>query len=212
MKISKDLLKRIIKEESLKLMKENQAFSNIYDKIDDVDAGFIQVNQKRFDQLRSKEEQAKDKEEYSELRDIKSEQSKVLSKLIKSYEKKLELLKELKDKIDSEGDSIQNEGDKVFSNKELNEVTDETLPVGQFLVIKSPSTETRLRKYTDGNKYQIVSTNINGLESGDYFSPKSEIRVGSPCKVDISRDIAGGPEYLKTIGFKTITTLVKNPS
>ena len=212
MKISKDLLKKIIKEESLKLIKENQAFSGIYDRIDDVDAGFIQVNQKRFDQLRNKEEQAKDKEDYSELKEIKAEQSRVLTKLIKSYKKKLELLEELKSSIDTEGDSLQSEGDRVFNNKELNDVNDETLPVGQVLIIKSPSTETRLKKYTDGNNYEIVSTNIKGLQPGDFFAPKSELKTGSPCKVDISRDIAGGPQYLKTIGFKTITDLIKNPS
>ena len=212
MKISKDLLKKLIKEESLKLINENQAFSGIYDKIDDVEDGFVAVNQKRFEQLKNSESKAKENEDYAELQNIRQEQSKVLTKLIKSFKKKTELYEELKNAIDSDGENIAFKGNKVFGDKELNEVNDETMTVGHILIIKSPTTETKLKKYSDGNNYQVVTTNIKGLQGGDFFVPKTELKTGNPCKVDIYRDIAGGPEYLKTLGFNTITNLIKNPS
>lgn len=212
MKFSKQRVIQIIQEESLKLLKENQAFDNLYDNIEELEDTLISTYESKLQSLKKQEDSIREKEDFSELNNIKAKQSKVVGRLIKSYEKKIDYLRQLKEKIEEESGAIKTEGDKVFNNRSINEVTQETLQTGEMVKLTSPGTETKMKKYSDGNHYQVVSTNIKGLQEGDILSPKNDIRKGSSCTMGVSRDVGGSPTHLKNMQFKTISDLIKNPS
>lgn len=211
MKISKAQLLEFIRKESLKLLKENQAFASLEDRLKDVDEGFVEVNEKRFDKLKNDEVKAIQNEEYADLQRIKQEKVVILGKLIVSYKKKVELLEQIRDGLKQELDELGVKGNGVFKDKSINEFTNEELKKGQLIKIKTISSETKFEKISDNNQYKIVTTTANGLQPGDVVVLPN-IQVGSSVQITVHRKIGDRFQEVGKPTLQNIKEITKNPS
>lgn len=210
-KINLDILKEHIQREGLKLMRESQASSHLEDVIGDIDAGLIQLYQKKFDKLKSDEEKAIEKEDYADLKRIKQDQVEALRKLIKFYEKKVEYLSKLGVEIETSAQEVGSKGISVFSNKSLNEFKNEELIKGSKVKISGGQKFFVIEKASENNAYKVLDTNIEGIESGDILA-LSDMKIGAPGNVRVYRKVNDRFEELKTMKFNNVTEIIKNPS
>ena len=209
-KITFNRLKEHIEKEGLKLLKENQP-SNLENTIEDLDAGLIQLYEKKFDKLKSDEEKAIEKEEYPELKRIKQEQVEVIRKLIKFYEKKVEYLTRLGSTIETGANEVGTKGASVFSNKALDEFRNEEFLKGNKVKISGGGRDFVVEKVTDTNVYKVITSNIEGIQSGDMLK-LSDMKIGGGGNVTVYRKIGERFEELKQMKFNNVTEIIKNPS
>lgn len=204
-------LLEFIRKESLKLFVENEAFSTIENTLEDVDDGFISVNEKRYEKLKAEEEKAKAKEDYSELQTIKQKQVEVIGKLIASYQKKNDLLTQIRDGLKQELDHIGMNGSKVFKDNPISEFKNEDFQKGQTIRVQTNSSELTLRKISENNQYQILSTTAPGLQPGDIIVLPN-MKVGDSAKIKVYRQIGARPQEIGDTVLDTIKAITKNPS
>lgn len=210
---NKTQLIEFIRKQSLKLMNENQAFAKLEDTLEDVDAGFVQVNEKRFEKLKGDEEKAMRDEDYVELQKIKQEKVGILSKLIASYKKKTEILEKMYSAIKLELNDLDTKGSGVFKDKTLNEFNNDDFEQGSTVKITTLSSETTLEKISQNNQYKVINTTIPGIEPGDVLTIPNLV-VGHSGKVTVYRDVnkSGRFEEIGTSGINTVKAVIKNPS
>ncbi len=214
---SKDQLLEFIKRESLKILHQEAFSSNaqtdseievVEDKISDLDAGFIEVNEKRLEKLNREEEVARDKEEYSTLQRIKKDKVVVLDKLLASYHKKIEYLSQVRDMINNENEELGIKGSSVFYNKPLEEfINDEKVPNNTKIKIETVSSEITLQKVSN-NSFLVIDTTVSGVQPGDIVRVSNHLKVGYQAKLDIFRN----NKALTSTILNNVTKLTKNPS
>ena len=205
-------LKKLIRNESLRLLSESQAFKHLDNVIKDIDEGFIQVNEKRLEKLKKDEQTATEKEDYVQLKQIKEEQLSSITKLVEAYKKKAEYLEQMKNGIQKELQDLGSKGNSVFKDKEVLEFKNEEFPKNQSLKLKTPKTETVLLKISDGNQFQVQKTSINEIKPGDILALPTEIKIGGDAIVTVYRKIGDKFQELNKMKMKNIQGIIKNPS
>lgn len=208
---NKAQLLEFIKKESLKLFVENQAFSTIESTLQDVDDGFVSVNEKRYERLKAEEEKAKAKEEYVELQNIKKQQVDVIGKLIASYKKKIELLDQIRDGLRQELDDLGVKGNGVFKDNPVNEFNNEDYQKGHKIRVQTNTAELTLEKISENNQYKILGTNAPGLQPGDVIALPS-MKVGGTAEITVYRNISGKFQEIGKTKLNLIKSITKNPS
>ncbi len=208
---NKAQLLEFIRKQSLALINENQAFAALEDKLKDVDEGFVQVNEKRFEKLRAEEDSAMAEENYVELERIKKEKVSVLAKLIASYKKKTELLEQIHDGIKQELDMLGVHGGGVFKNKPITEFNNEDFQKGNTVKFITTSSETTVTKLNDNNQYSIVSTNAPGMSAGDILA-LPDMAIGSSARITVYRKIGDRFQQVGMPELSNIKEIIKNPS
>jgi hypothetical protein len=211
MKVNINILKEYIQTEGLKLIKESETLEKLESTISDIDEGLIDLYEKKFDKLKKDEEKAVNDEEFSEFKKIKDEQAEVLDKLIKFYEKKVEILNKIGDEIKDDANEVGTKGRGVFNNKNLDEFKNEDFTKGTKVKIAGSSKYFKAEKVSDVNTYNVLESNITGIEPG-YFLKISDMKVGGTGNVTIYRKVGDKFEELKTMKFNNVTEIVKNPS
>lgn len=220
---NKTELLEFIRMESLKLLKENEAFSHlehpveaskedIEKKLSNIDKHFVEVTEKEFEKLQKEEETAIEKEEYVDLQRIKKDKVSVLNKLIASYQKKVEYLEELKSGISQELDSLGVQGSGVFKDKPINEFNNEEFQKGQSVKIRTASAEISLKKASENNSYQVLKSNATGILAGDMIALPFNIKIGGSAEVSVYRNIGGRFQEIAKTTLGNITQILKNPS
>lgn len=224
----KNQLLEFIRRESLKILNQEAFSSNgqsvnldqpitsdteeIKDKMKDLDDGFIDVNLKRLEKLDRDEEAAHDKEEYTELQKIKKEKYDVLGKLMASYQKKLEYLSKIREALGGEMGELTNKGSGVFHNKELNElVNDDDLPLNTTLKLNTVTSDILLKKASN-NSFNVLSTTIPGMQSGDMVTISPYLKVGHQAELKVFRNDGSKWKPLRVTIMNNITKIIKNPN
>lgn len=210
---NKDQLLEFIRKQSLKLLKENQAFADLEDKLDSVDASFVEVYEKKLDKLKADEERAMESEDYVELQKIKEEKLTALKRLIDSYKYKTKILEQIHDGLKKELEELGVKGSGVFKNKAINEFNNEDFQKGQTVKISTISSEVTLEKISDNNQYKILNSSAESLKPGDVLVIPNT-RVGNGVKVSVYRQ-TGEDGRFHEIGSPTlqnIKSITKNPS
>lgn len=214
---NKTQLLEFIRKESLKLLKQ-EAFSplentdTLEDRLSDVDAGFIDVNEKRLEKLNREEEAAIEKEEYVDLQRIKKDKFTVLGKLIAAHNKKVEYLNKIKEALGGELEQLGVQGSDVFRNKSINELNNEELVKGSKIKIQTISSELNLEKISEGNQYNVLNSNATGILPGDIISLPVNLKIGSPAEITVYRKMGDRFQEIGKPTLKNITQILKNPS
>ena len=208
---TKAQLLEFIRKESLKFLKENQAFSSLEDKVESVDASFVEVYEKKLDKLKSEEERAMEKEDYVELQKIKQEKVIALKRLIDAYKYKTKILEDIHDGLHKELEDLGIKGSGVFKNKPLNEFNNEDFQKGQTLKIKSISAEITFEKVSENNQYKILNSTSTALKPGDVIVMPNA-KVGNSVTITVYRKIGPRFEEVGKPMIQNIQAIIKNPS
>ena len=212
MKLNINTLKEHIQKEGLRLMnEETENLKKLESTIEDIDEGLIDLYEKKFDKLKKDEEKAVADEEFSQLKRIKDEQAEVLDKLIKFYEKKVEVLNKIGDEIKTSASEVGTKGRDVFSNKVMEEFKNEDIAQNTKIKIAGSSKFFIVEKVSENNTYNVLESNITGIEPGDFLKI-SDMKVGGSGNVTVYRKVGDRFDELKTMKFKNVTEIVKNPS
>lgn len=211
MKVNINILKEYIKKEGLRLISESETLEKLESTIEDIDEGLIDLYEKKFDKLKKDEEKAVNDEEFSELKKIKDAQAEVLDKLIKFYEKKVEILNKIGNEIKGDANEVGTKGRGVFDNKNLDDFKNEEFTKGTKIKIAGSSKYFKAEKVSENNTYNVLESNISGIEPGDFLKI-SDMKVGGSGQVTIYRKIGERFDELKTMKFNNVTEIVKNPS
>lgn len=190
---------------------ESENLKKLESTIDDIDEGLIGMYEKKFEKLRKDEEKAVADEEFSQLKRIKDEQAEVLDKLIKVYEKKVEVLNKIGNEIKSSASEVGTKGRDVFSNKAMEEFKNEDIAQNTKIKIAGSSKFFIAEKVSENNTYNVLESNITGIEPGDFLKI-SDMKVGGSGNVTVYRKVGDRFDELKTMKFKNVTEIVKNPS
>jgi len=210
------IIRKIVRKESLRMIKESQAsflneeVSTVDRAMEDVDDSVIEVNEKKLEKLNNEEESARDSEDFSELKRIKEDQVAVIERLVFGYSTKVELLQKVKNDLEEDLINIQTNGAGVFKNQELNEFNNDSFQKGWGLRLETPSYHVNLVKIADHNAYKVMSTNITGLES-EMLLQLPELKLGGAGNVKVFTK--GGSGYENSANFKieNIRKIIKNP-
>lgn len=212
MKLNINTLKEHIQKEGLRLMNEEaENLKKLESTIEDIDEGLIDLYEKKFDKLKKDEEKAVAEEEFSQLKRIKDEQSEVLDKLIRFYEKKVEVLNKIGNEIKSSASEVGTKGRDVFSNKPMEEFKNEDITQNTKIKIAGSSKFFIVEKVSENNTYNVLESNIAGIEPGDFLKI-SDMKIGGSGNVTIYRKVGDRFDELKTMKFNNVTEIVKNPS
>ena len=190
---------------------ETENLKKLESTIEDIDEGLIDLYEKKFDKLKKDEEKAVADEEFSQLKRIKDEQAEVLDKLIKFYEKKVEVLNKIGDEIKNSASEVGTKGRDVFSNKAMEEFKNEDIAQNTKIKIAGSSKFFIVEKVSENNTYNVLESNITGIEPGDFLKI-SDMKVGGSGNVTVYRKVGDRFDELKTMKFKNVTEIVKNPS
>lgn len=205
-------LLEFIRQQSLKLLKENEAFADLEDKVGSIDESFIEVYEKKLDKLKAAEEKAMAEEDYVQLQQIKKDKIVALKRLIDAYKVKTKTLEEIHDGLTQEIDELGNKGSGVFKDKVLQEFSNEDLSKGTVVKITTNSSDIKLEKITDSNQYAIIETNANGLSPGDILALPPLIKIGNPAKITVYRKIGNRFNEIGKPDLQNIKSITKNPS
>ena len=99
----------------------------------------------------------------------------------------------------------------VFNNKNLEEFKNEDIAQNTKIKIAGSSKFFIAEKVSDANTYNVLESNIAGIEPG-YFLKISDIKIGGSGNVTVYRKVGDKFEELKTMKFNNVTEIVKNPS
>lgn len=179
--------------------------------IEDIDEGLIDLYEKKFEKLKKDEEKAVADEEFSQLKRIKDEQVEVLDKLITFYEKKVEVLNKIGDEIKNSASEVGTKGRDVFSNKSMEEFKNEDIVQNTKIKIAGSSKFFIAEKVSENNTYNVLESNITGIEPGDFLKI-SDMKVGGSGSVTVYRKVGDRFDELKTMKFNNVTEIIKNPS
>jgi len=213
-----NIIRKIVRLESLRMIKESQAsflnedIDSLERTMEDVDDSIIEVNEKKLEKLNNEEDSAKDSEDFSELKRIKEDQLAVIERLVFGYTKKVKLLQQTQTNLEEELLNIQSNGAGVFKNQEMNEFSSEAFQKGWGLKIETHGSSTNLVKQSDANNYKVMTTNIPGLEP-EMLLMLPDMKLGGEghIKVFTKRVNGTGYENIKNFTLRNITALVKNP-
>ena len=210
--MNKKEILNLIKEtkEGLRILNETQAFELLLKKNDELEETFIIGLEKKFDDLLKKEKDALEVEDFIELKNIKEEQKEAARKLSIIFEKKTENYHAIYSAILTQLSDLDNKGDKIFKDKEIHEFKNEDFQKEQSLKIVTSNSETTLIKHNDNNVYQVVSSNIAGINADDLFQ-LPDLKIGSGGKVKVYRKVNGKFEEIKEFEYNNVRKLVKNP-
>jgi hypothetical protein len=212
MKLNINTLREHIQKEGLRLMnEETENLKKLESTIEDIDEGLIDLYEKKFDKLRNDEEKAVADEEFSQLKRIKDEQAEVLDKLIKFYEKKVEVLNKIGNEIKNSASEVGTKGRDVFSNKSMEEFKNEDIAQNTKIKIAGSSKFFIVEKVSENNTYNVLESNITGIEPGDFLKI-SDMKIGGSGSVTVYRKVGDRFDELKTMKFNNVTEIVKNPS
>jgi len=211
------IIRKIIRKESLRMIKESQAsFLNEIEATAEIKHSMEDVNdvislfEKKLEKLNNEEASSKDKEEYSDLKRIKQEQMDALSKVIRGYKNKVGLLEVQKNELQDELLNIQSKGVNIFKNQEINEFNNDTFKKGWGLRLETPNFNIDLVKIGDHNAYKVMATNINSINPGDLFM-LPELTMGGNGNIQVYRKIGNKTEKIGEFELQNITRMVKNP-
>jgi len=211
MKINIEKLKEYVHKEGLKLIKEESVnLDKLEDVLHDIDEGLIDRYEDRLSKLKSEEKDAFENEDYSNLKKVKSEQLEIVEKLIKFYEKKSKILTQIGEEIKTESEKITSKGIEVFGNKSMDEFKNEDILQGTKLKINGSSKYFTIEKVNENNNYIVLSSNIQGVEEGDYLKI-SDMKIGGSGEITVYRKMGDRFDELKTLKLKNVTDIVKNP-
>lgn len=214
---NKTQLLEFLRQQSLKLLSENQAFANreqfhqLEKKLTDVDEHFVDVNEKNFEKLKREEEAAVKKEDYAELERIKNDKSELLGRLISSYKKKIELYSQLKAALDLEITDMGAQGSNVFKNKELTEFNNEDFEKGNSVKISTIATEITIQKVSDNNQYKVINSSAPQIIEGDILVVPN-MKLGNSVTVSVYRKFGDRFEEVGKPTIQNIRKITKNPS
>lgn len=214
---NKTQLLEFLRQQSLKLLSENQAFADkeqfqqLEKKLTDVEEHFVDVNEKNFEKLKREEEAAVKKEDYAELERIKNDKSDLLGKLISSYKKKIELFSQLKNALDMEIQDMGTQGSNVFKNKQLTEFNNEDFEKGNTVKISTIATEITIQKISDNNQYKVINSSAPQIIEGDILVVPN-MKIGSSATVTVYRKFGERPEEVGKPTIQNIRKITKNPS
>lgn len=212
MKLNINTLKEHIQKEGLRLMNEEaENIKKLESTIEDIDEGLIDLYEKKFEKLKKDEEKAVADEEFSQLKRIKDEQVEVLDKLITFYEKKVEVLNKIGDEIKNSASEVGTKGRDVFSNKSMEEFKNEDIAQNTKIKIAGSSKFFIAEKVSENNTYNVLESNITGIEPGDFLKI-SDMKVGGSGSVTVYRKVGDRFDELKTMKFNNVTEIIKNPS
>jgi hypothetical protein len=212
MKLNINTLKEHIQKEGLRLMNEEaENIKKLESTIEDIDEGLIDLYEKKFEKLKKDEEKAVADEEFSQLKRIKDEQVEVLDKLITFYEKKVEVLNKIGDEIKNSASEVGTKGRDVFSNKSMEEFKNEDIVQNTKIKIAGSSKFFIAEKVSENNTYNVLESNITGIEPGDFLKI-SDMKVGGSGSVTVYRKVGDRFDELKTMKFNNVTEIIKNPS
>ena len=190
---------------------ETENLKKLESTIEDIDEGLIDLYEKKFDKLRNDEEKAVADEEFSQLKRIKDEQAEVLDKLIKFYEKKVEVLNKIGNEIKNSASEVGTKGRDVFSNKSMEEFKNEDIAQNTKIKIAGSSKFFIVEKVSENNTYNVLKSNITGIEPGDFLKI-SDMKIGGSGSVTVYRKVGDRFDELKTMKFNNVTEIIKNPS
>ena len=212
MKVNINILKEYIKKEGLKLIKESdESLKKLESAVFYIDQGLIDMYEKKLEVLKKDEESAVKDEEFSRLKEIKGNQVEVLDKLIKFYGKKVEILSKIRQKIQNDASQVGVEGRGVFNNKNLDEFKNEETSKGTKIKIVGSSKYFVVEKVSENNVYNVLDSNINGIEPGDFLKVL-DMKVGGSGQVTVYRKSGDRFDELKIIKYNNVTEIIKNPS
>lgn len=212
MKVNINILKEYIQTEGLKLMKESDDnLKKLESVVEDIEEGFLVRYENKLEALKKDEEAAIKDQDFSRLKEIKDEQIKVIDQLIKFYNKKVEILNKIGEEIKGDANEVITKGVGVFNNKNLEEFKNEDITQNTKIKIAGSSKFFIAEKVSDANTYNVLESNIAGIEPG-YFLKISDIKIGGSGNVTVYRKVGDKFEELKTMKFNNVTEIVKNPS
>ena len=212
MKVNINILKEYIQTEGLKLMKESDDnLKKLESVVEDIEEGFLVRYENKLEALKKDEEAAIKDQDFSRLKEIKDEQIKVIDQLIKFYNKKVEILNKIGEEIKGDANEVITKGVGVFNDKNLEEFKNEDIEQGTKIKIAGSSKFFIAEKVSDANTYNVLESNIAGIEPG-YFLKISDIKIGGSGNVTVYRKVGDKFEELKTMKFNNVTEIVKNPS
>ena len=212
MKVNINILKEYIQTEGLRLMKESDdKLKKLEHTIEELDEGFLDRYEKKLEGLKKDEKAAMADQNFSRLKEIKDEQITVIDELIKFYNKKVEVLSRLGKEIKGDANEIITKGVGVFNDKNLEEFKNEDIEQGTKIKIAGSSKFFIAEKVNENNIYNVLESNIAGIEPG-YFLKISDIKIGGSGNVTVYRKVGDKFEELKTMKFNNVTEIVKNPS
>lgn len=212
MKVNINILKEYIQTEGLKLMKESDDnLKKLESVVEDIEEGFLVRYENKLEALKKDEEAAIKDQDFSRLKEIKDEQIKVIDQLIKFYNKKVEILNKIGEEIKGDANEVITKGVGVFNNKNLEEFKNEDIAQNTKIKIAGSSKFFIAEKVSDANTYNVLESNIAGIEPG-YFLKISDIKIGGSGNVTVYRKVGDKFEELKTMKFNNVTEIVKNPS
>lgn len=209
---NKEAILNLIKEtkESLRILKETQAFDNLVKKIAEYDE-ILTVNiEKKFEDLIKQEKSAVESEDFLEYKRVKEEQKEAARNLISIFNRKKESYKNIYDEILNQINSLERDGDSIFKDKEINEFKNEEFERGQKVKIVTTGSETILSKANDNNVYEILNTNIPGLNVGDFLK-MSDLKIGGGGKIVVYKKSENKYEEVKQFDYENIKKIIKNP-
>jgi hypothetical protein len=210
------IIRKLIRKESLRMIKESQASflkedsGDVKSVIQDVDDGIIEVNEKRLDKLEGEEKSAREKEDFAELKRVKEEQVASTEKLIRGYARKVELLTKTREELQKEMLEIQTNGSGIFKNQEMTEFSNERFEKDWGLRIETPNTSTGLVKIMDTNAYKVIDTNIPSLETNDLLQ-LPDLKIGGSGDVKVYRKVGDRHDNVANFKIDNITKMIKNP-
>lgn len=212
MKVNINILKEYIQTEGLKLIKESDDnLKKLESVVEDIEEGFLVRYENKLETLKKDEEAAIKDQDFSRLKEIKDEQIKVIDQLIKFYNKKVEILNKIGEEIKGDANEVVTKGVGVFNNKNLEEFKNEDITQNTKIKIAGSSKFFIAEKVSDANTYNVLESNIAGIEPG-YFLKISDIKIGGSGNVTVYRKVGDKFEELKTMKFNNVTEIVKNPS
>ena len=209
---NKAQLLEFIRKQSLSLLKENEAFADLENKVASVDESFIEVYEKKLEKLKSAEEKAMGEEDYVELQKIKQEKIIALKRLVDAYKVKTKTLEQIHDGLKQEIGELGTQGSGVFKNKTLNEFSNEDLPKGSVIKITTNSSDIKLEKVTESNQYNVLETTANGLQPGDVLALPPIVKIGHPAQITVYRKIGDRFQEVGRPALQNIKAITKNPA
>lgn len=209
---NRNQLLEFIRKESLRLIKETEAFADLEDKVADIEEVYIETFEKKYEKLKAEEEKAMAEENYVELQKIKEEKAVALKKLIDAYKVKTRYLEQIHVGLQHELGELGNKGSGVFKDKLMTEFNNEDLQKNNVIKITTLSSEIKLQKINDNNQYSVLSTNASGIQAGDILALPDMI-VGKSAQVTVYRKGANNKyDNIGTPKLEVIKAITKNPS
>lgn len=207
---TKTQLLEFIRKESLKFLKENQAFSSmaptvdssveeVEKKLSNIEKHFIEVSEKDYEKLKNEEKSAK---EFNEFQTIKQQKIDTLTKLINAYNKKVEYLQTIQDSLKGELDSG------FVKDKELDEFKSEDIQKGSTITIQTLSSNFELKKVSENNQYTVLKSDLHGVDPGDILSLPN-MHVGSPSQIQVYKKVGDKFVTSKPTEIERITKISK---